>query len=201
MYVCLYVCTFMYFSAVRKMCSGLYMFPIGACIGHTNFEPRVCNGRLKLAFRGFNSPEYSKDLLRLAVQLKGKKKSIMFIGTGLREFYNSTLVFRAFLQPTLQALGSPGNYSYWPNVLWSAAHSLGIWRYPDVKTVNNVDGKIFNEKIIEFIRPYGVPVFNTFRLTEGVRSIDGTHYGLAMNVLKSQIFLNYIQELKQKGNW
>ena len=65
----------------------------------------------------------------------------------------------------------------------------------------NHDFPSYNDRIVRFnlsmekyLSVHGIPVFDTFSLTSGVRSIDGTHFGMGLNMVKAQLFLNFLQE-------
>ncbi|XP_041374792.1 uncharacterized protein LOC121387669 [Gigantopelta aegis] len=187
----------------RKLCAGMYIYTHLECSIYIDFEPRLCNASLKLKFRYYGSVKSIQSTLHDALQLKGKKKSMVFLGIGLWDYFNYPLVVNAYLDPIVQALVKPRNSSYngWPKILWSAAQSLGVWRYPYVKTVDNVHGKQFNDKMAAYLRNFSIPIFDAFSITDGVTSMDGTHYGIGVNMLKAQIYLNYMQELKNEGLW
>ena len=70
-----------------------------------------------------------------------------------------------------------------------------------MRTVSNEYGKEFNANVAAYLHNFRIPVFDTFSVTDGVMSIDGTHYGFGVNVLKAQLFLNYIQQLEDWGMW
>ncbi|XP_041374217.1 uncharacterized protein LOC121387258 [Gigantopelta aegis] len=187
----------------RKQCSGMYIYTHYECGGYIDFQPKVCNASLKLKFRYYTSVKSNQKALHDALQLKGKKKSMLVLGIGLWDYFNYSLIVNAYLDPIVQALVKPRNSSYngWPKILWSAAQSLGVFRYPHVKTVDNLHGKQFNVKMAAYLRNFNIPIFNAFNMTDGVTSIDGTHYGIGLNMWKARIYLNYIQELKDKGLW
>ena len=52
----------------------------------------------------------------------------------------------------------------------------------------------YNQEMRRFLEPFEVPVFDTFNLTVGVHSYDGTHYGFGVNMMKAQLFLNFLDE-------
>lgn len=49
------------------------------------------------------------------------------------------------------------------------------------------------------MRSRGIPVLDFFEMTKTVFSLDGTHYGLGVNEVKAQVFLNYILEMRIKA--
>ena len=60
-----------------------------------------------------------------------------------------------------------------------------------------VDGYIHREKHTTPSIP--LFVFNTYNMTSGTTSFDGTHFGLGINVMKSKILFNFIEQLTLAG--
>ncbi|CAH1786548.1 unnamed protein product [Owenia fusiformis] len=86
-----------------------------------------------------------------------------------------------------------------PSVLWSGIHRPGL-----LKSLHLVQQDVFhvlqyNKDIKEFLGKYCIPILNNEHLSDGVFSIDGTHYGYGVNVLKAKIIVNYISSLNVDG--
>ena len=62
------------------------------------------------------------------------------------------------------------------------------------KDQNNHAISHYNQKMKEFLKPLGIPVFDVFHLTLGVKSYDGTHFGVGVNMMKAQLLLNFLEE-------
>ncbi|GFN75999.1 myeloid differentiation primary response protein myd88 [Plakobranchus ocellatus] len=92
----------------------------------------------------------------------------------------------------MQTSESP--FPYPPHLFWLGIHAPGLLKSPHfaaqtargVQNYNKIIGKILDEEQI--------PHLETFNFTNGVLSFDGTHYGFAINMLKANMFLTYIQE-------
>jgi hypothetical protein len=54
----------------------------------------------------------------------------------------------------------------------------------------------FNKALAKKCAAYGLPFFDAYPMTANATSFDGIHYGIQVNVLKAQVLLNFIQELK-----
>ena len=48
------------------------------------------------------------------------------------------------------------------------------------------------EQIDKFCKEYNIPAIDLRPLTTGVWSVDGTHYGRGVNLMKIQMFLNLL---------
>ena len=92
---------------------------------------------------------------------------------------------------------SPKTSSPWPRVVWSAMHAPGLLKTPRVPSQNRQSILRYNRDLRQLLGMRGVPVFDTFNLTDGTTSFDGAHYGKGVNDVKAQVFLNYI--LEQRG--
>jgi len=53
----------------------------------------------------------------------------------------------------------------------------------------------FVSRINEYCFAMGIPVFDFRQLGYFVHSFDGTHYGRGVNLMKNQVFLNYLSQL------
>ncbi|KAL8580337.1 hypothetical protein ACOMHN_039548 [Nucella lapillus] len=126
-----------------------------------------------------------------------QKKDITVLGTGSHYKLNSTEAIKDTLSPFIQRLSAAGISS---KLLIAAVHSKKNFAH---------GGKKFKERILrynvdveEWLRPWGVPVFDTFNLTDGsVLSLDGSHYGMGVNRAKANGLLHYFLELQNKGIW
>ncbi|XP_067679518.1 uncharacterized protein [Haliotis asinina] len=176
----------------KKICSGMNMFTQTACLGRLDTRPNICKGRVKL--------NLNKNLPQLIGEVTASlntRKTLFVVGIDIREDYNSTNVQIQYLKPTLDRLRKIG--ILWPKVLFVDMDAPGIMKRSDTQSKSNV--LLFNRDMEKFLKEYEVPVLKTFNMTEDVRSFDGTHYALGVNVVKANVILNYIQELSDAGVW
>lgn len=82
-----------------------------------------------------------------------------------------------------------------PKLVWLTTHCPGL-----LKNGNGLQGKEnvqkFNDVTVRLMRKWGVPVLDTFGLTENVVSFDGQHYGWGINRVKALAILNYVSTLR-----
>ena len=105
-------------------------------------------------------------------------------------------VFTGFLKPMVQL--KEQSASKWPLIVWLTTHAHGSLK-PIAYLESQGNKKIsrFNSDMRELLEPVGIPVFDTFNLTLGVHSYDGTHYGFGVNMMKAQLFMNFLDETFQ----
>ena len=134
---------------------------------------------------------------KLALQkVRGKlnaTNSVIAIGVGLHMGLNADKVFNGYLKPILQLKHQAA--SQWPLIIWLTTHAHGsIKPIPYIESQGNDKIIRYNQEMRRFLEPFEVPVFDTFNLTVGVHSYDGTHYGFGVNMMKAQLFLNFLDE-------
>ncbi|XP_046563324.1 uncharacterized protein LOC124272214 [Haliotis rubra] len=182
---------------VRNECSGMYMFTEKLCRHQLNYSVRACNGTVHLELKYFFAASFGRNLKQMVTNLNNK--SIIFTGIGIHNHFNHTEVQKKFLLPTLSYIGK--SKRLWPQFLWAASHAPSALKSPKVLTQSYESVKRYNSKMETFLKPLKVPIFNTFNMTDGMMSFDGEHYGLGMNVVKANVILSYLNELKKEGLW
>ncbi|KAK6175147.1 hypothetical protein SNE40_013669 [Patella caerulea] len=182
----------------KRRCSGMYIFSDRRCRVYVDDDiEHICNGHnFSLKFFEYYSTHYSVNITQLARKNLNKPKTILLVGVGLHDNLNFRRIQLNLLQPLLNIL----KYQRWPKFVWATPHSAGILKTDSIKAQSRSSMVSFIREIEEFLKVHNIPVFNTFNLTKNVMSFDGTHYGLGINLLKSQILLNYIKELRDSGS-
>ncbi|XP_046545872.1 uncharacterized protein LOC124255968 [Haliotis rubra] len=184
---------------VKRMCAGMYVFPARACRKYIDITPTLCNGTVKAVFRAYPRASSITAMVKDVKHLLDKRRSIILYGCGLWKFFN-TQTTEKYAMAVINTVNHAKNRT-WPKLVWSGFHQFGIWRRPFVKGVDNEHAEKFNRHMAMVAERYNVPVFDTFNMTRGVHSVDGTHYGAGVNFLKAHIYINYIKELKTQGKW
>lgn len=124
-------------------------------------------------------------------------RTIVIAGIGIHNDYNAEAVWQLYLQPGLTAKSD----SEWPKLLWLSPHCPGLLKTPRVPEQSRDYVMLFNDIIRARLMARGVPVLDTWEMTDGVTSFDGAHYGLGVNVEKVRVIVRYLQELSTKGKW
>ncbi|XP_055958300.1 uncharacterized protein LOC130013584 [Patella vulgata] len=182
----------------RRRCSGMYIFSDKRCRAYVDHDiQNICSGHnFNLKFFEYYSTGYSVNITQLAIKIVNAPKTILLVGVGLHDNLNSKHIQRNLLQPLLNIL----KYQTWPKFVWATPHSAGILKTDSIKAQSRSSLVSFIREIDEYLKVHNIAVFNTFHVTKNVMSFDGTHYGLGINLLKSQILLNYIKELSDGGS-
>ena len=55
---------------------------------------------------------------------------------------------------------------------------------------------MYNHAMHLLCNKHGVPFFDTYAITQNLTSFDGIHYGMLPNLLKAQLLLNFLSELR-----
>lgn len=192
----------------KELCSGDMQFVDGGkatCHGKTakNIydlpDGKFCQGKHSFlySFQEFYSLAHTKLALNQVQANLHKKNSVVAIGVGLHMDLNADKVLKDYLKPILQLKEQAE--SQWPLIVWLTTHAHGsIKPIAYLQTQGNDRISRFNTDMRAFLEPIGVPVFDTFNLTLGVHSYDGTHYGFGVNMIKAQLFMNFLEETFQE---
>ena len=188
----------------RGLCSGDMQFVDGGkatCHGKTvkNIDQlpkgKFCQGKHNFlySFHEFYSLAHAKLAMNEVRANLHKKHSVVAIGVGLHMDLNAGKVLNGYLKPILQLREQAK--SNWPLIVWLTTHAHGSLKpIPYLQSQGNERISLFNRHMTAFFEPIGVPVFDTFNLTLGVHSYDGTHYGFGVNMIKAQLFMNFLDE-------
>ncbi|KAK6187478.1 hypothetical protein SNE40_005496 [Patella caerulea] len=185
-------------NTVMEKCEGLdNMF--GWCQKSTELRPIVCNGSVNLTFISNPRTSTTQHIYRAIDDLRDKPRTMIFLGLGIHDNYNYTMILNDYIHPILEHYKA--KRSVWPKFMWAAAHAPGLLQNPFGPFQLYKHCVRYNKWLNPRLEKLGVPVFDTFNMTDGVASHDGCHFGMAVNMLKARIFLHYIAELQRKGQW
>ncbi|XP_071119778.1 uncharacterized protein [Haliotis cracherodii] len=182
----------------REYCSGWMQL---LCYSYLNYVSPVCGGQTNVIHVELITHDQGPRLLSL---LKSKKnqKSIFFVGIGIHGTYNEQLVWKNFLSPSINFLHENArNKTVWPKLVWVSPHAPGILKTPRVPGQSYSSVVRYNAFINSHVRAAGIPILDTFNMTDGIMSYDGAHYGFGINMIKSQIVFNYLTHLRAHGIW
>lgn len=187
-----------------KNCRGVMQFVDGgktACHNKTLTsipvadETSFCQGKYNFDFalKEYHSMNEAPNILATVRRNINRERTVIAVGVGLHMDLNAETIQTQIMDPLLNIKKSNG--ATWPYIIWLSVHALGSVKDTnyDVPSKNDRVAR-FNLSMEKYLSAYGIPVFDTFSLTNGVRSIDGTHFGMGLNMVKAQLFLNFIQE-------
>ena len=185
-------------------CQGVMQFVDGGTSScHTktvNAIPRdkqrsFCGGQYKfdLLFKEYYNIDKATDILATVRRNLNKEKTIIAIGVGLHMDLNAEKVQKKIIEPVLEIKKTSG--ARWPFILWISVHAHGSLKDTNYNVPSHNDRIArFNLDMEKYLLAFGISVFDTFNLTNGVRSIDGTHFGIGVNMMKAQLLINFLQE-------
>ena len=186
-------------AEIRAECEGIYMFTEKVCREWVDHTATVCPNdaaSLKYIGKSFNSEGFS---IRNAVNnLSNKPRSLVLIGLGFHDALQPEETFNKVMLPLLKIRRSNQT---WPKLVWVNVHHWGLLKSPTSVKQQLPIVQHFNQRMKEQLGPWGVPVLDTFNMTAGVESFDGTHYGYGVNKVKAQILFHFLRELRTKGQW
>ena len=187
---------------MRDMCKGDSQFVDSICHVHTAMtwrdltdHPNFCDGWAKFQISYVKAYKVEvADLALLAIKKRlNKVGSVVLMGIGIHNNFNASAVIQSYLEPAVQLVATSKNG--WPHLIWLSTHSMG-----PLKPINyhrdqgNPAILSFNNSLAKYCEQHNITVFDSFNMTAGVHSFDGTHFGVGVNTMKVQILLNYLEE-------
>ena len=137
--------------------------------------------------------DYHKTLLpKVREKIKSllnRPNSWIIIGVGLHYQLNFDLLRREYLDKVVEILRQSTNG--WPRMMWIGNHAYsGFVRQLSGPNMESI--KTFNSKVNKYLQRHGIEMLRTFEMSRNVRSYDGRHHGLGLNLLKTNLMLNYV---------
>ncbi|XP_076441316.1 uncharacterized protein LOC143280522 [Babylonia areolata] len=184
---------------IRAACHSIYMFTEKLCRHWLDRDATVCQGGTRVRFFEYVYIRQAADIHRTVLPLLNvSRRSLVFLGTGVHDNFRAEETKVKVLRPLLERLG--GNRTY-PRVLWAATHAPGMLKTPRIPEQNAESVVRYNREMEQFLKRWGVSVFDTFNMTDGVMSFDGAHYGLGVNRVKVRVLLAHLVELYLRRLW
>lgn len=191
-------------SAFKKFCSGDSQFIDSMChvyiamrwkdlSMHPTFCPRVNPLRFKVDFIEAYNIKHAPIALKVIKRQLSRQGAVVFLGIGIHNNFNATSVIESYLDPIVKLLSKSRNG--WPHLVWLTTHSAGPLK-PRSFYLRQGNHAIleYNLKLSDYCRRLNITVLDTFNMTLGVHSFDGTHYGFGVNMIKAQVVFNYLRE-------
>lgn len=187
---------------MRDICQGDSQFVDSICHIHTAMtwrdvtdNPNFCDGwaRFQISYVKAYKVEVA-SLAHLAIKKRlNKVGSVVLMGIGIHNNFNASAVIESYLEPAVRMISTSKNG--WPHLIWLSTHSMG-----PLKPINyhrdqgNPAILSFNDNLQKYCNEHNITVLDTFNMTRGVHSFDGTHFGIGVNMMKVQVLLNYLEE-------
>ncbi|XP_048249003.1 uncharacterized protein LOC124151308 [Haliotis rufescens] len=178
-------------------CNGMYAFSDKICRANIKRQATFCGGSVTLKMLEYFHLEDAAKFHADFHSFLNQNKTVVLVGVGCHDNFNFERVFNEYIYPVIDMMKK--NKALWPKVIWSANHKFGLLKSPKIPLQDNSHVASFNRLMSEGLGKYAIPIFDTYNLTSGVMSTDGGHFGIGVNVMKVQMLLNYLLELK--SNW
>ena len=162
----------------------------------------LCRGRprhFRLFLRPYHSEKFAEDFLNVIKQLLGKKGSLILLSIGYHIQCSSETAINLFLEAGFHAIRT--YYArfkqkfkvMWPQLIFLAPMSRSLLSPPEYSYLHNnelIDE--YTKNMSRYCRQQSIPLIDFRLLGNNAHSFDGTHYGFAVNMMKNQIFLNFL---------
>ncbi|XP_001629363.3 uncharacterized protein LOC5508781 [Nematostella vectensis] len=189
----------------KDMCRGDNQFVDSMCHALTAMRwtdiskhPTFCPERkqsFKMDFVEAYNINHAKIALTFAKRMLYRRGSVILIGVGIHNGFNAPLVIEKYFGPILRLLQHSRATTGWPRLIWLSPHAAGPLKpLTYQRHQGNHAIQAFNAQMWQYCEEQNVTVFDTYNLTLGAQSFDGTHYGVGVNLLKAQLLLNYWNE-------
>ncbi|XP_071103714.1 uncharacterized protein [Haliotis cracherodii] len=178
------------------LCNGMYGFSDALCRERLKRQVTLCGGSVTVKMLEYNRALVATQFHKAFRSFLHKKKTMVLVGIGIHDHFKFASVFNEYMYPVIDMMRK--SKASWPKMIWFSNHKFGILKSPKMTTQSNSRVAAFNKRMSEALGKYHVPIFDTYNLTSDVSSSDGAHFGMGVNVMKAQLLLNYLLEMKSK---
>nr|KAG5691483.1 hypothetical protein BaRGS_026258 [Batillaria attramentaria] len=195
---------------VRKHCTGMYQINGIKCRALLEQNRTLCDGTVQARYIEIFSMWQGRFLLPEIQKMTSRGERVMLVtGIGIHDDFLTHIIWAIFVQPLVEYVAQTDtenlthfNLRRWPKLIWANSHAPNLLKSPYVSPRQTFESVLrYNSEMTDHLRPYGVPVLDTFNMTAPLHSVDGTHYGYGANTLKVQFLLNWVQERQQRNEW
>ena len=182
-----------------KFCSGENQFIDSSChvklatkweeIKQNKLYCPLLRNKPELSFVQAYSTLQSKMALDAIEAKLLEPRPLLIVGIGIHDNFDADKVTKFYLDPIVQTIRQ--SYTSKPLLVWLNTHSAGLLKPLSFQsTQGNTQIQKFNNELLQYCFENSIIVFDSFNITKGVHSFDGTHYGSALNQLKVNLLIN-----------
>jgi len=154
----------------------------------------LTNERVQISFTQAYSTTLSSLAFKTVEDALQHPRPLIFIGIGVHDNFNANKVIETYLKPLLNLRKVYMNSK--PIIIWLNTHAAGPLKPMSFQDTQGNDKILkFNDVMTKYCEDNAIFVFDSFNLTKGVHSFDGTHYGSSLNNLKVQLLLHGLRKL------
>ena len=153
----------------------------------------ICNGRrnIYVDIIGDYDQQLTDEVDKKFDSLLSKENSWLICSVGFHYQLDFDEMKEQYLDKLWEKLQTSENK--WPKLIWVGLHGVdGFLRL--IQMPHKTKLKDFNSKVTDYWTKRNVTIIDTYPLSEGIKSYDGRHYGLALNHLKMHIILDTIKQ-------
>ncbi|XP_039255641.2 uncharacterized protein LOC120332459 [Styela clava] len=163
------------------------------------------NVTFKAEFRKYYHSRFGPQFRKLIKRLAGKRGTYVVVGIGFHIRMEIDLAIRHFMAPAIREVSLHYKHKQhipqsrrWPRFLFSLPMDYGLLKPTrHLKEQYHTKQTKFERGMRSYCRRNSIRVLDFTPLTKNVHTFDGVHYGIGVNNMKNQIFLNYLATLKQ----
>lgn len=207
-----------YSNKTAQLCTGQDQFyyrecnmPFGNLSHVLKSQSAICGKSLEQFSSHIDFFADSARFHNVVKSLAGKEKTVIILGVGVHMDCTFKIIKDKFMNPAISYLkkyqiNSTGSHlSRWPHIIFIPPDTSSLLKpYRALRRNGNIVCEKYTASMINFCKEHDIPVLNFRRLTQGVHSYDGTHYGLGVNLMKFQLLFHYldqfINEYLEKGS-
>jgi len=169
------------------------------------FPSNLCGGRkpnFTASFKMFYSLGQTDMFHNFMKSLEGKSNTLVLIGVGAHMAFDPDIVINKYLEPALQRWktynANKPSEATWPKIFFvfpmrgSLLKPPAYFKFQDNRKLNK-----FVSRLTDYCSALRIPLFDFRQLGDLVYSFDGTHYGRGVNLMKNQIFLNFLSSFHE----
>lgn len=184
---------------VINKCHGPYLLVDNYCRKHLNHTASACNGQVTIRYMDHPLSSSAVEAMKLIEQYSNSSRTLIVYSFGIHDSCDHGRVIHHWAKPVANVVNNNPYES--PHVLWLTLQKPGMLKSPQFPLQRPESVRWYNANMTSFMNSKNIPVMDFYNLTEHIISLDGTHFGMGVNLLKSQMLMNYISELQGKGQW
>lgn len=157
------------------------------------------NVSFRAEFRKYYNNKFWKQFRNLISGLAGKPGTYVVVGIGFHIQLDLKRALRGFMEPAVRERRNYYEKSQipldqrWPKMYFAMPMLYGLLKPTKYVPIHHKNKQIFYKVgMSRYCKNNGIEMLDFNPLTKNVHSFDGVHYGVRINFMKNQMFLNHI---------
>ncbi|CAK8684581.1 unnamed protein product [Clavelina lepadiformis] len=164
---------------------------------------RLCRNRnvtFRAAVKPFYSARHSSGFHQLVRSTLGRSGALIVLSVGFHNSFNASRLLRHYLDPAVELIrrfyrGQRPKVKRWPEIVFSLPMRNGLLKPVGHLRLQHRSLLLFESSMRSYFDRNNINVLDFQDLGEKVHSYDGVHYDVTVNLMKTQIILNYLAKL------